>query len=150
MENIKPVPECSIYTGKSGKTLSSSKAAVTAIIRQLAIVYKNSKADAKYTASIQKTLKGIASNPTITAFKKAAVSRRIFVEPIIGKIRFREGISEPNEKMVISLLEEIKNYKNRPKEVVSVFSKYTDKDLADELRRRGWTLTATKTTTIKL
>ena len=89
-------------------------------------------------------------NPTITAFKKAAVSRRIFVEPIIGKIRFREGISEPNEKMVISLLDEIKNYKNTPKEVVSVFSKYTDKDLADELRRRGWTLTATKTTTIKL
>ena len=53
MENIKPVPECSIYTGKSGKTLSSSKAAVTAIIRQLAIVYKNSKADVNYTASIQ-------------------------------------------------------------------------------------------------
>ena len=87
MENIKPVPECSIYTGKPGKTLSSSKAAVTAIIRQLSIVYKNSKADVNYTASIQKTLKGIASNPTITAFKKAAVSRRIFVEPIIGRIR---------------------------------------------------------------
>jgi len=152
MSNNSPVPECTIYTGRPGVKLSSSKAAVTAIVRQLSIVFKNGKDDVNYTASIQQTLKGIASPSVISAFKKVAVSRKVFVEPAQGKVRFREGISEPNDRMVISLLEEMSQI-SRPHTVVTSENpliKFTDKDLADELRRRGYEFTATKTITVKL
>lgn len=152
MNTTSPVPECTIYTGKRGVKLSSSKAAITAIVRQLSVVFKKGKDDVNYTASIQQCLKGIASPTIIAKFKKVAVERKVFVEPLQGKIRFREGISEPNDKMVISLLEEMA-IKSKSHTVVSSENhllKFTDKDLADELRRRGWIITATKTTTIKL
>ncbi len=152
MSNNSPVPECTIYTGKPGVRLSTSKAAITAIVRQLSIVFKNCQNDVNYTASIQGALKGIASSTFITKFKKAALARKIFVEPLQGKIRFREGISEPNDKMIISLLQEV-SLQSNPHTVVaseSPFIKFTDQDLVKELRKRGWTVIATKTQTIKL
>ena len=102
------------------RTKLTDKAKLSQIVHQFHIIWLKSKEDPNYSTSLYKALNGIVSPTNAQRLRNEGVSRKMLIKTTNGKIRFRNGIAQPNEKMIISLIEESRNQICEPKPIAVV------------------------------
>ena len=96
------------------RTKLTDKAKLSQIVHQFYTIWLKSNESKDYSVSLYKALNGIVSPTNAARLRNEGVARKMFVKTTNGKIRFRAGIAQPNEKMILSLIEE--NYGKEEKE----------------------------------
>lgn len=118
------------------RTKLTDKAKLSQIVHQFYRIWLNSKESEIYSESLYKALKGIVSPANALRLRDEGVARKMLIKTKNGRIRFREGISQPNEKMIISLIEESRKQVAKPKPIVEIKKSSTNEldELLPELR----------------
>ena len=122
-------PSCT----KNPRTPLTNKAKLSQIVHQFNIIWLKSKESPDYSASLYKALSGVVSPTNAQRLRDAGVARKMLIKTTNGKVRFRTGIAQPNENMILSLIEESRNQEARPKPiaVIQKSSEFTPDEIAD-------------------
>lgn len=99
------------------RTKLTDKAKLSQIVHQFYTIWLKSNESKDYSISLYKALNGIVSPTNAARLRNEGVARKMFVKTTNGKIRFRAGIAQPNEKMILSLIEESRNQVAEPKPI---------------------------------
>ena len=100
------------------RTKLTDKAKLSQIVHQFYTIWLKSNESKDYSVSLYKALNGIVSPTNAARLRNEGVARKMFVKTTNGKIRFRAGIAQPNEKMILSLIEESRNQVAEPKPIL--------------------------------
>ena len=102
------------------RTKLTDKAKLSQIVHQFHIIWLKSNESKDYSASLYKALSGIVSPTNAQRLRDEGIARKMLIKTTNGKIRFRAGIAQPNEKMILSLIEESRNRIAEPKPIAVI------------------------------